>query len=45
MRRFSRERRSRLQRWFTQNVKKGAIRFDADVFHEFVDILHEVEGA
>ncbi|MEZ7919002.1 MAG: DUF3482 domain-containing protein [Akkermansiaceae bacterium] len=45
VRRFSRERRSRLQRWFTQNVKKGAIRFDADVFHEFVDILHEVEGA
>ena len=41
---FSRERRTRLQRWFTQNAKGGNVAFDAAVFKEFVDALKEVEA-
>jgi len=42
---FTRERRMRLQRWFTQNAKGGSSSFDSAVFQEFVKALKEAENA
>ncbi|MEJ6728680.1 MAG: DUF3482 domain-containing protein [Akkermansiaceae bacterium] len=45
VRAFSRDRRMRLQKWFTQNAKGGSVAFDSAVFQEFVNALEEAEDA
>jgi len=43
VRNFSRDRRSKLQRWFTARAKREENAFDSSVFHELVEIFTEVE--
>jgi len=43
VRSFSRERRAKLQRWFSEQAKAEEKRFDASVFRELIEIFREVE--
>ena len=43
VRHFSRERRNKLQRWFTGQAKGGEKSFDSGVFQELIESLREVE--
>ncbi|MDA7881434.1 GTPase/DUF3482 domain-containing protein [Akkermansiaceae bacterium] len=45
VRHFSRERRNKLQRWFSGQAKGGGSYFDPGVFQELIESLREVEQA